>query len=629
MRRIAVLAALSMALAGTPISAPSTAQEPDPAFLEHVPGDKCKPESAYEKKGWKATASAQAKKRCKRIHFAYGPITVKPGQNDVLIGPVTIEKPAYDGYITRFQPDLVDESGKAPPIDVLHLHHATWLNAYPRYGNGPFFAAGEEKTIVPFPRGYGMPVGARDQWLLLYMVHSEVVQPKEVWITYDIDYVTEDDAEKIGLAPTKPIWLDVQRERIHKDAPDTSGNPVFNVQKGFGHFDKDLRQRVCTWPKENCARHDVYGKVTPQQGKPIRIAGADWKVPKDMAGTLVTMGGHLHPGGLRDEVSLVRKGVETPIHISDALYWHRQYSGLDSMSGEPSRARSGRAGGPANSWDFSMTGTGAFLDWKVKIKKGDILRLNATYDSEYASWYENMGIVMAWVAPKDPHGPEGIDVFEDDVRIDPGVPTTAVATPGWRKPTCKPDLEGPQKTLCLRGQVTHGHLEESENFGGCRFGRCEPLPKEEGPLVSNISIQAFTYGAADMGVIGANGIPRVRKGEPVRFWNFDTFANIWHTVTRCAAPCTGQTGLDYPIADGGNGSPKDVMDFDSSEIGYGLFFSPASGQLGDEDKDTEDAARDGLYWEFTPKRKGVYTFYCRIHHSMRGAIKVVGKGATQ
>jgi plastocyanin len=99
--------------------------------------------------------------------------------------------------------------------------------------------------------------------------------------------------------------------------------------------------------------------------------------------------------------------------------------------------------------------------------------------------------------------------------------------------------------------------------------------------------------------------------------------NIWHTVTRCKEPCTGATGLDYPMADGGNGSANDTMDFDSTEMGYGLFFSPASGQLGDDDKSTDEALQDGLYWDFVPSRTGKYTFFCRIHPQMRGAIKVV------
>ena len=38
---------------------------------------------------------------------------------------------------------------------------------------------------------------------------------------------------------------------------------------------------------------------------------------------------------------------------------------------------------------------------------------------------------------------------------------------------------------------------------------------------------------------------------------------------------------------------------------------------------TEEAVQDGLYWDFTPTRTGTYTFFCRIHPSMRGAIRVV------
>jgi plastocyanin len=277
-----------------------------------------------------------------------------------------------------------------------------------------------------------------------------------------------------------------------------------------------------------------------------------------------------------------------------------------------------------NSWDFSMTGTGAFLDWKVDLEKGDVLRLNAKYDSEEASWYENMGIVMAWVAPNDPHAPKALDVFDDNVRIHPGVPTTAKTTPGFRKATCRPDLKGKRKTLCLGGQITHGHLAEASHFGGCggHHGKCPALPKETGEMVSEIHMGAFTYGEADLGVVGTTGIPRVKVGEPVRFWNLESPASIWHTVTRCAEPCTGVTGLDYPLADGGSGRPNDPMDFDSGEIGYGVFFSPASGQFGGH-KSEEEALRDGAYWDFTPTRTGTYTFFCRIHHAMRGVVKVV------
>src|SRR5206468_4534058 len=93
------------------------------------------------------------------LHYKYGPIHVNPGQNLILLGPVTIEKPAYDGYVTRIKPNLVRADGSVPPVDQIHLHHGVFLNMSRRdstYG-GPerFFATGEEKTILLFPRPYG------------------------------------------------------------------------------------------------------------------------------------------------------------------------------------------------------------------------------------------------------------------------------------------------------------------------------------------------------------------------------------------------------------------------------------------------------------------------------------------
>jgi len=619
---VAVALGLTKALAAPPL--------PEPGFIKQgqlLPSP-CTPTNTYELRLWLDYGSD-----CRRLHFAFGPILAKPGQNDALIQPVTIEKPAYAGYIVRFKPDLVGADGKPPDISKVHLHHATWLNGYPQYGNGPFFAAGEEKTIATFPSGYGMHVRPTDSWLLLYMVHNAISTPALVWITYDIDYIADADAAKHHIVPVKPVWLDVQRTQIAPGANKTSSNPVFNVQKGFGHFDSSsfpglnesfgdgTGKWVCTWPLENCARHDTYGTVTPQQGKDMngQVRGADWTVTPDMEGTLIGIGGHLHPGGIRDEVSLVRGGVEKPIFVSDSVAWNRPPLSPTT------------AGGPRNSWDFSMGVTGSTIGWKVKIKRGDVVRLNAVYDSASASWYENMGIVVALVAPKATektdalHGGAGVDVFDQAVRISSGFPDTATPTPGWLAPTCHPNLDpnAGALQLCLRGQVTHTHLPEASSFGGCGGQPCQPLTsKVSDEVISQIVSFGFTFGNADFGLIGQTGIPRVRKNQPVTFVNFDTAADIWHTFTRCKYPCTGAYGLDYPVADGGGGNTG-LMDFDSTEVGYGLFFSPASGQIGGENKSYQQALQDGLFWKFTPKETGVYTLYCRIHPSMRGAFEVV------
>lgn len=600
---------------------------PEPGFIQagQVAKSPCTATNPYEAKLWQSYGSD-----CVRLHFAFGPILAKPGQNDALIQPVTIEKPWYSGYIVRFRPDLVDQSAQAPDISVVHLHHATWLNLNPQYGNGPFFAAGEEKTIATFPPGYGLHVGASDSWALLYMVHNATANARLVWITYDVDYIPDAAAAKNRIVPVKPIWLDVQRQPIAPGADNTSANPVYNVQRGFGHqdtssfarlntgFNDGTKQLVCTWPLENCARYDVYGKVTPQQGVDMRgkVPGADWTVTPDLAGTLIGIGGHLHPGGIRDEVSLVRKGTEKPIFISDALAWQR------------APADTSRAGGPRNTWDFSMGVTGSTIGWKVKIKPGDIIRLNAVYDSQDASWYENMGIVVAFVAPKDStdalHGGPGVDVFDDPVTIEPGFPATAMPTPGWLTPSCHPNndaAKGPL-VLCLRGQVTHTHLREASTFGGA--GAVPINAKLSSQFVSQIATVNFTYGPADMGVVGVTGIPKVRVGKPLTLVNFDTVADVWHTFTSCRAPCTGSYGLDYPTASGTG--DKNAADFDTSETGYGLFFSPASGQLLGQNKSVPQALKDGLYATFTPPVPGLYTFYCRIHPSMRGVFYAVADG---
>src|SRR4051794_36104116 len=255
----------------------------------------------YKTEGWQAPDYERYPGNCERLRFSYGPIVVKPGQNDVLVGPVTIEKPDRDGYITRFKPNLVRADGTVPPVEQVHLHHGTWLSE-PSYGSGPFFAAGEEKTIAPFPRGYGMPVNASDTWLLLYMVHSAVSQPMETYIIYDVDFVPKAAGDRLGLKPAYPVWLDVR----------PSGYPVFNVQRGFGSGGR------CTWPTQECAHFDPYGKQIVGQGKPGNGVGTDLKLPnlndslgkidKFTGGTLIGIGGHLHPGGIQNDIDLVRPG---------------------------------------------------------------------------------------------------------------------------------------------------------------------------------------------------------------------------------------------------------------------------------------------------------------------------------
>ena len=73
--------------------------------------------------------------------------------------------------------------------------------------------------------------------------------------------------------------------------------------------------------------------------------------------------------------------------------------------------------------------TGSRADWRVKVKKGDVLSTTATYDSKRGAWWESMGIMVTYMADSGP----GRNPFK--------------------------------KRVNYRGLPTHGHLANN-NHGG-------------------------------------------------------------------------------------------------------------------------------------------------------------------
>lgn len=630
-----------------------------------VPGGECSAESAFDaaypgdladdakasqlkKRQIDAAHTGAAYEACQRLKIVFGPIWSKPGQNDVLIQPVTFEKPLYDGYLVRFKPDLVTVEGDAPRVKDLHLHHGTWLNPgffgggaedqyepLPNpgrtYGWGPWIASGEEKTVAIWPEGFGLKILASDSWLFLHMIHNATAETFPVYVTYDIDYIPADVAEADedgdgapNLRNTKGIWLDVGDCSWHDECVKDEFNPIFNIQRGHGSVEKG----ACIFPRENCAAINTLAETSAQQGEPVGRQFDEWTIPID--GTLVMMGGHMHNGGLRDDVYLIRDGKKRLIHRSDAYYFDHDWDPESWSPADDFKPNKSKVGGPPTSWDFVMTGVIADLGWKVNVKEGDKLRLEGVYDSTIASWYEQMGIVMSWIVPGEHLG---VDPFDPKVTIHEGVNQKAVQPgtvkgydlPGAEHGGCTPGA----RTLCVRGQMTHARIPTSGDHWTCEKNGCPKLALDapDGQVMSDIPFGGFGYGPADLGVIGATGIPLVPLGESVTFWNADTAAYMWHTLTRCAAPCSGTTSANYPLADGQYDDlidPKtgrdpdgrtvrqmlrqdgpDPMDFDSGQIGYGT------------------GANNKVSWEFTPTRTGTFNFFCRIHPGMRGAIRVV------
>lgn len=584
MRRLIVLVALVASLAASALVARADPPHPEPNFAKTLVPQPCsaEPGNPYEaaifaREGWAGPDYVRYPGACTRLRFAYGPLTVKPGQNDVLIEPITVEKPAYDGYITRMTANLVTVDGKVPPIEQMHLHHGVWLSLTKAYGSGPFFASGEEKTHFDLPRGYGMPVQATDQWQLLYMVHSAVPQPTQVYITYDLDYIAKDRAESapVNLRTALPIWLDVRPGNAY---------PVFNAQRGYGDG------HTCTWPAQECASSDPWGRVSAGQGQPPDGPGRDFTFPAAgqrlglvksfRGGTLIAIGGHLHPGGLTNDIDLVRGGTTKRIYTGQANYWSR----LDHSV----------VGGPANSWDFSMTVEG-LPRWGVHVQPGDVLRSNATYDTSVQSTYEDMGIAVAWMAPDAPDG----------TPTAPGV--DPIAAPADPSPDCSTGGL-PAGTLCDKGVLTHGHLPEASNYGG-PFGQLTP---KRGARISDVEIAGFTYVQGDLSQVSMTGVPVVPLGQKLRFVNWDSSADVYHTVTTCAYPCLGPTGVAFPVPDGRTSTGR-AIDLDSAELGYGPPIGPARNAA---DWTVDVSAANG----FQPGE--VVTYFCRVHPFMRGAFAV-------
>ena len=284
------------------------------------------------------------------LHFEYGPVHVLRGQN-VIQNSGSIPKPAQDGWITGFRPNLILPDGTVPPVDVIHLHHVVFLNTSRSDTTRPglperFFAVGEEKTRLKLPKPYGYPTKASDHWALNYMLHDLVNREFDVRIVYDIDFVPANTSKP--LHNVTPIWMDVQNG---------SAYPVFDVHLHGGTNGK------FTYPDD---------ATNPYSGAPLN----EWTLPS--AGRLVLTGGHLHPGGLWTDLYLERGSQTAHLFRSTAKYYEKA--------------------GPV-SWDVSINVTTP--KWNVGVQAGDVLRITATYDSSQWAWFETMGIMQVWFAPNE------------------------------------------------------------------------------------------------------------------------------------------------------------------------------------------------------------------------------------
>ena len=481
-----------------------------------------------------------------RLTYKIGPFDIVPGQNEIGNEIIT-QKPQVDGWITRIRPDLIYTSGKVPGVDVIHLHHGVWLNLGASDSTWPglperFVAAGEEKTIVQFPKGYGYAHHAGDRWLLNHMIHNLTPVPTKVYMVYEIDFIPASSPKARGIKPIRPIWMDVQNH---------SAYPVFNVEKGSG------KKGLYTYPGD---QPKAYG-AGPRRN--------EWVADRD--GVLVATAGHLHPGGLYTDLYLRRNGarLRKASCATKSTAQARKRCKRNAPRGRGSSAHLARSKAkyfePAGavSWDVSMTATRP--DWRVKVREGDTLWTDATYDTKRAAWWESMGIMVAWMADSG----RGKNPFK--TRVD------------------------------FAGRPTHGHLPENDNHGGRTAVLPDPRQLADGSTATGpVDILDFKYTLGDLSLAGQGGLPPViQKGQTLTFRNADNGRRIYHSLTSCKAPCNRTTGIAYPIADG-------PVQFESGTLGSAV--PPATGALEWTTPNNLDA--------------GTYAYFCRIHPFMRGAFRV-------
>jgi hypothetical protein len=442
-----------------------------------------------------------------RLTYKIGPFDIVPGQNEIGYRVID-QKPQVDGWITRIRPDLTYTSGKIPGVDVIHLHHGVWVNMSRPSATIPglpelFTAAGEEKTITKFPKGYGYMHRASDVWMLNHMIHNLTPVPTKVYMTYEIDFIPRTSPRARGIKPVTPLWMDVERGKLY---------PVFNVKKGAG------RNGRYTYPTDE---PNAYGGGPPRN---------EWVSDRD--GVLVATAGHLHPGGLWTDLYLKRPGARLRRAAcgSRSSARARRRCRINAPRGRGrsahlfrSRAKYYEPAG-AVSWDVAMTATRP--DWRVKVRKGDTLWTSATYNTKRAAWWESMGIMVAYMAEEG----KGRNPFRR--RVD------------------------------FPGKPTHGHLAENDNHGGERTPLPDPrrLPDGASPT-GPVNILDFKYTLGDLSLAGQGGLPPVvPQGGSLTFRNADDGARVYHSITSCKAPCNRATGIAYPIADG-------PVQFESNTLG--------------------------------------------------------------
>jgi plastocyanin len=277
------------------------------------------------------------------------PITV--GGYEVQQAETFAPHPSEIGSITKMETDIVDDSGNPVPISRLMLHHIVFINIshpdrtcssflnWDNLSNLPgrerFYAAGEERSKVAMPPGYGYKT-QNEPWGMLYMVMNHRATPDHAFIQYK---VTVDDDP--AIKPVHPYWL---------DANNCKADPQYTVPGTGGR---------------GSTADNATDLIMPESGR------------------IVAGSGHVHGGAKK--LALDEPGCGNREIADSVPTWglpdHPFYN-VRPILHEP---------GPINMTAFT-TPTG------IPVNAGEQLRMHSLYDNSVPHM-RVMGIMMIYVAP--------------------------------------------------------------------------------------------------------------------------------------------------------------------------------------------------------------------------------------
>jgi len=155
------------------------------------------------------------------VEVKWGPFHIEGGQqhghgDGENLFRFGIEKPCESCFITKIVPNLTHPDGSTANFSTMAmLHHVVLAQSGApdaTCGGTPLgslgsriFASGNERTVMEFPPGYGLPVTSDGSWTLVTHIMNMHTEERQFYL--DFDFTIEPDSA--DLAPVTPVWLDV------------------------------------------------------------------------------------------------------------------------------------------------------------------------------------------------------------------------------------------------------------------------------------------------------------------------------------------------------------------------------------------------------------------------------------